>query len=170
MAFPGIETFVQDVRYAGRVIRRAPGLSLVVIAIVAITIAASTALYTLADACIMHAIRYPVTDRWVAVRARKPEQRTFQNFSSVPELMDVERLTDVFENVGAIIGTGFTLRDGEVPEPVAGTRTTAAVIPMLGVPPLVGRTFTEQEDRPGAPPVVVISSEFWTRHFDRDRG
>src|SRR5579859_7897543 len=167
-AFPAAETFLQDVRYAGRMIRRAPGISLVVIAIVAIAISASTALYSLADACIIHAIRYPAADRWVAVRARKAEQRTFQNFSSVPELMDVERLTDVFEHVGAIIGTGFTLRDGDVPEPVAGTRTTAAVIPMLGVPPLLGRTFTEAEDRPGGPAVVVLSSEFWARHFNRD--
>src|SRR5207302_9790683 len=107
-------------------IRRAPGLSSVIIAIVAITIAASTALYTLADACVFHAVRYPTVDRWVAVRARKAEQRTFQNFSSVPELMDVERLTDVFERVGAIIGTGFTTSDGEFPEHIGGTRVTAS--------------------------------------------
>jgi putative ABC transport system permease protein len=168
-SFPAIESVLQDVRYAGRMIRRAPGLSFVLIAIVAIAIAASTALYTLADACIIHAIRYPAADRWVEVRARKAEQRTFQNFSSVPELMDVERLTDVFEHVGAIIGTGFTLRDGAYPEFVDGTSVTAGVIPMLGVAPLLGRTFTEAEDRPGAPEVVVLSEEFWARHFDRDR-
>ena len=167
--FAGLESLLQDVRYAGRMMRRAPGLSAVVIAIVAVAIAASTALYTLADACIIHAIRYPTVDRWVAVRARKTEQRTFQNFSSVPELMDVERLTDVFEHVGAIIGTGFTLRDGEFPEPIGGTSITAGVIPMLGVPPIIGRSFSEAEDRPGGPAVVVLSHELWMRKFDGDR-
>ena len=169
-SFPRLETFLQDVRYAARMIRRAPGLSLVVIGIVAITIAASTALYTLADACIMHAIRYPVTDRWVAIRARKPEQRTFQNFSSVPELMDLERLTDVFETVGAIIGSGFTTSDGEFPEHVDGTRVTASGINLTGVPPLFGRTFTEAEDQPGGPAVVVLSYELWQRKYNGDRG
>src|SRR5262249_40367736 len=137
--------------------------------IVAITIAASTALYTLADACILHAIPYPAADRWVIVRARKVEQRTFQTFSSVPELIDVERLTDVFEHVGAVIGTGFTLRDGEFPEHVNGARVTADVIPMLGVAPLLGRTFTETDDRPGASAAIVLSDEIWAGHFDRDR-
>src|SRR5690242_14389074 len=168
--FPRIETFVQDVRYAGRMIRRAPGLSIVIIAIVAIGIAASTALYTLADTCIMRAIRYPVADRWVVVRARKPEQRTFQNFSSVPELMDVDRLTDVFESVGAIIGTGFTTSDGDFPEHVDGTRVTASGISMTGVAPFVGRTFMPGEDRPGGPAVVVLSYELWQRKYNGDRG
>ena len=166
--FPRVDSFLQDVRYAGRMIRGAPGFSFVVIAIVAIAIASGTALYTLADACIFHAIRYPAVDRWVAVRARKPESRTFQNFASVPELMDVERLAGVFEHVGAIIGTSFTLSDGEFPEHVDATRVTAGVIPMLGVAPLLGRTFTEAEDRPGAPRVVVLSDELWARKYERD--
>ena len=167
-AFAWLASVLQDVRYAARMIRRAPGLSFTVIAIVSIAIAASTALYSLADACIFHAIRYPVVDRWVAVRARNAEQRTFQNFSSVPELADVERLTDTFEYVGAIIGTGFTLTDGDFPEQVGATRVTASGIRMIGVPPLIGRTFTDAEDRPGGPPVVVLSYEFWTRKYDRD--
>jgi putative ABC transport system permease protein len=169
-AFPRVESVAQDVRYAARMIRRAPGLSFTIIAIVAIGIAASTALYTLADTCVFHAIRYPVTDRWFAVRARKPEQRTFQNFSSVPELMDVERLADVFESVGAIIGTGFTTSDGEFPEHIDGTRVTASGMTMTGVPPLLGRTFTEAEDRPGGPAVVVLSDELWQRKYGADQG
>jgi len=167
--FPRIDTVLQDVRYAGRMIRRAPGLSLVVMTIVAVTIAASTALYSLADACILHAIRYPVTARWVAVRARKPEQRTFQNFSSVPELMDVERLTDVFQSVGAIIGTGFTTSQGDFPEHIDGTRVTASGIAMTEVAPLLGRIFTADEDRPGGPAVVVLSYELWQRKYNGDR-
>ena len=168
-SFARLESLLQDIRYAGRMMRRAPGLSAVVIAIVAVAIAASTALYTLADACIIHAIRYPAVDRWVVVRARQTEQRTFQNFSSVPELMDVERLTDVFEHVGAILGTGFTLRDGEFPEHIDAASVTAGVIPMLGVAPLIGRSFTEAEDRPGGPDAVMLSYEFWMRKFDGDR-
>lgn len=168
--FAWIDSIRQDVRYTRRMIRRAPGVSLTVIAIVAIAIAASTALYSLADACVLHAIRYPVVDRWVVVRAHNPGQRTYRDFLSVPELEDVEGLTDVFEHVGAIVGTGFTTSDGEFPEHVDGTRVTANGLRMTGVPPLLGRTFTDAEDRPGAPGVVVLSYEFWMRKYDGDRG
>ena len=168
-AFVWFDALRQDVRYAARMIRRAPGVSLTVIAIVAIAIAASTALYSLADACVLHAIRYPVVDRWVVVRAHSPEQRTYQTFASVPELEDIERLTDVFEQVGAIVGTGFTTSDGEFPEHVDGARVTANGLRMTGVPPFLGRTFTDAEDRPGAPAVVVLSYEFWTSKYEGDR-
>jgi putative ABC transport system permease protein len=168
--FAWLDSLAQDVRYGARMVFRAPGVSLSVIAIVAIAIAASTALYSLADACVSHAIRYPVVDRWVAIRSHNVDQRTYQNFSSVPELEDIERLTGVFEQVGAIIGTGFTMSDGEFPEHVDGTRVTASGIRMTGVPPLIGRTFTDAEDRPGGPDVVVLSDELWSRKYDRDPG
>src|SRR5262249_22234580 len=151
-------------------IRRAPGIPLTVIAIVAIAIAAGTTLYSLMDACVLHNNTYPVVDRWVVVRARNPEQRTFSNFGSVPEIEDVARLTEVFEDVGAIIGWGFTTRDGEFPEPIDATRVTANGIRMTGVAPLVGRTFTDEEDRPGGPLVTVLSHELWKRKFNEDRG
>src|SRR5262249_50195430 len=54
------------------------------------------------------------------------------------------------------------------PERVAGMATTASLADVLRVPPAIGRWYTEQEDQPGGPKVVVLSYGFWTRHFDRD--
>jgi putative ABC transport system permease protein len=167
--FGAADSIVKDLRYAARMIRRAPGISLVVVSIVAIGIAASTALYSLVDACVLHNNTYPVVDRWVIVHARSADQRTFSNFSSVPEIEDVSRLTDVFEAVGAIIGSGFTTTNGEFPEHVDATRVTANGIRMTGVPPLLGRSFTDEEDRPGGPAVAVLSYEFWKRQYSEDR-
>jgi hypothetical protein len=78
--FAWLDSLAQDVSYGGRMVFRAPGVSLSVIAIVAIAIAASTALYSLADACVIHAIRYPVVDRWVAIRSHHVDQRTCSEF------------------------------------------------------------------------------------------
>jgi putative ABC transport system permease protein len=169
-SFAAIDTILQDVRYAARMVRRAPGMPLTVITVVAIAIAAGTALYSLMDACVLHNNTYPVVDRWVVVRAQNREQRAFSNFASVPEIADVARLTDVFEDVGAVIGTGFTTTDGEFPEHVDATWVTANGIRMTGVAPLLGRSFTDDEDRPGGPTVAVLSYELWKRKFAEDRG
>ncbi|HZW74259.1 MAG TPA: ABC transporter permease, partial [Caldimonas sp.] len=107
-------------------------------------------------------------DRWVAIRARLADRKTTITFFSVPELVDVTRASDVFESVGAISGTDFTLTEGEFPERVLGTRISAEMMPMIGVPPLMGRVFRPDDDRPGAGPVVVVSYPFWRERLNGD--
>ena len=163
-----IQDFVQDVRYGLRMIARAPVLSLVIILILAVGIGSGTAIYSLIDACLLHSKTYPVVDRWDVVHAYSPGQKMFINYLSVPEFLEVSRLTDVFEAVGAIHGDSFNLTGGEYPEQVLGTHVSANAITMTKVAPILGRTFTEAEDRPGGPPVVVLSYELWKRRYAGD--
>ncbi|HYL67844.1 MAG TPA: ABC transporter permease, partial [Candidatus Limnocylindria bacterium] len=163
-----IQDFVQDVRYGLRMIARAPVLSLVIVVILAIGIGSGTAVYSLIDACLLHSNTYPVVDRWDVVHAYSPKQKMFINYLSVPEIFEVKRLTDIFEAVGAVHGDSFNLTGGEYPERILGTHVTANAISMTRVMPILGRSFTQEEDRPGAPPVVVISAELWQRRFASD--
>ena len=162
-----IQEFVQDLRYGLRLITRTPVLSAVIVTILAIGIGSATSVYSLIDACLIYS-KYPVTDRWDVVHAYSPRQKMFVNYLSVPEVLDVKRLTDVFEAVGAIRGDSFNLTRGDYPARILGTRVTANGISMTQVAPILGRSFTEQEDRPGGPPVVVLSAELWKRSFASD--
>lgn len=167
---PFVETLLQDARLGIRLIIKNAGLSAVIVAILAVGIGCGTALYSLIDACVIHTIehRYPVGDRWEIVRAYLPGQRRFVNLLSAAEIGGISKLEDLFETVGAIHGDGFNLSYGEYPERIAGTRVTASAITMIGISPLLGRTFREDEDRPGAPPTALLSYELWKRKFSCD--
>jgi putative ABC transport system permease protein len=163
-----IQDLIQDARYGLRMIARAPVLSVVIVAILAVGIGAGTAIYSLIDACLLHSNTYPVVDRWEVVHAYSPQQKMFINYLSVPEILEVKRLDDVFEAVGAIRGDSFNLTGGEYPERILATRVSANGISMTRVAPILGRSFTDAEGRPGGAPVVVISSELWQRRFASD--
>jgi predicted permease len=166
---PFLETLWQDLRFAARLLRKDAALALVIIAILAIGIGAGTSIYSLIDACLVRSITYPVVDRWVAVHAYLPGQKSFVNYMSTPEMLEVKQLHELFEDVGSIHGDGFTLTEGQYPERVAGTWVSANAITMTHVAPILGRVFREDEDRPGGPRVVVLSYELWQRRFAGDR-
>jgi putative ABC transport system permease protein len=162
---PFLETLWQDVRFGMRLMTKNAVLSTVIVAILAVGIGAGTALYSLIYACLVHSIPYPVADRWAIVRAYLPHQKTFVNFLSVPEILEVQQLHEFFEDVGAVHGDSFTLTRGEYPERILGTRITANAITMTQVQPILGRTFRADEDRPGGPRVALLRYELWQRRF-----
>jgi predicted permease len=166
--FRWLDDLARDARFGARMLWRDRSLAAVIVLILAVGIGSATAIYSLVDACLLHSNTYPVVDRWVVVRARVPEARQFVNYFSIPELNDVAALSDVFDDVGAIGGSSFTLSEGDFPERVLGTRVSANVIPDTGVEPMLGRTFRPDEDRPGGPLVVVLSYELWTHRFGGD--
>jgi hypothetical protein len=95
-----IQDFAQDLRYGLRIVARTPVLSIIIVTILAIGIGSATAVYSLIDACLLHSKTYPVVDRWDVVHAYSPRQKMFVNYLSVPEILEVKRLTDIFEAVG----------------------------------------------------------------------
>jgi putative ABC transport system permease protein len=168
-SLPLLETLLQDIRFGVRLMAKNAALSTVIVAILAVGIGAGTSLYSLIDACLVRSIPYPVADRWGIVRAYLPHQKTFVNFLSIPEIREVKQLHEVFEDVGAVHGDSFTLTRGEYPERILGTRVTANAIPMTQVQPILGRTFRDEEDRPGGTRVAMLRYELWQRRFAGDR-
>ena len=162
-------SLLSEIRLAARSLGRSPGLSLVVLLVMTIGVGAATALFSLVEACLWKSMTYPVVDRWDAVRGRLPASNANVFLFSTAELSDFARLTEVFEHVGAVNSIPVALTDGEFPERIGCARLTANVIPMLGIPPALGRAFRADEDTPGAPPVAVLSYELWQSRYSGSR-
>src|ERR1700730_7784977 len=160
-----MSSLLQDLHRAGRSLFRSRGLSALVVLILAVGIGASTALFSLVEACLWKSNTYPVVDRWDVIRGRVPGQNANRFLFSVPELSDFRGLTDVFEDVGALRWVNAALSDGDFPERVGCARVTVNMIPMTGVAPVLGRLFRPDEDAPGGSSVAILSYELWQRHY-----
>jgi putative ABC transport system permease protein len=160
----------QDLRYAIRALRRNPIFTTVATTTLALAIGANTAIFSVVRGAILEAWPYADADRIVTLRRSFPrlQQTRFVPFS-VPEVLDVQSRTDVFERTLAGDSRNVNLTEGGRPERVHGGALTASVFGMLGVEPQLGRVFTEKEDVPGGPRVVVLSDRLWRARYAGDR-
>jgi putative ABC transport system permease protein len=163
-----VDKLLQDVRYGFRVLRKAPGLSAVIVLIVAIGVGAACTIFSIVESSLLWS-ENPNVDRWVMLRAFFPRQnmRVF-SFTS-REYFDVRGLTDVFERVGAVHGINATLFVDDAPQLIEETFLTADMIPMTATAPLLGRVFSGDDDTPGAPKTTVLTYELWQHYFGGDR-
>jgi putative ABC transport system permease protein len=165
--FSWLDDLVRDLFFGLRMMWRHRAIAAIVMVVMTVGIGSSTAMFSLVDACLLRSIIsqdgrpfHNVDDRWSVIQARLADG-SISNYFSVAEFADVARLTDVFEETGAVAGTTFALSEGDFPEQVHGTYVTANVLSMLHVPPVVGRLFRADEDRAGGPDVAVISYRLW---------
>lgn len=157
----------QDLRYAGRALRRSPGFTLVASLTLALGIGANTAIFSVINGVLLRPLPYDEPNRLV---------RVFTSFSSSPryavsqpEFMDYKGLTHVFENAAAFAGTSLTLTGDAEPERLRGIAATRDLFPVLGVTPLYGRNFDELEGRPGVETVIILTYDLWQNRFGADR-
>lgn len=156
--------FLADVRHSFRLLRRAPGFALAVIVILALGIGANSALFTALDQTVIRPLPYAHPDRLVMLwedfsAFGVPRQRV-----SPGTFMDWKKRTKAFDEIAAYGGRVFNLSGGGPPEEVFAQGVTANLLPMLGVPPLLGRTFAPEEDTPDNR-TVVLSYRLWKRRF-----
>jgi len=164
-----LETVWQDVRYGLRQMRKNRGFSLMAVLIIAIGVGASTTLFSVTDTVLRKGIGvYPNNERWAVIWAFFPRQNQRVYNFTVPEYEELRKQTQIFEKTGILVGFNGTLMVDNAPELTPSTRISADVIPMTGVRPLLGRSFTPEEDRPGGPPVAILSYELWQRRFGGD--
>src|SRR5215472_12637809 len=164
-----MNAMLADVRHSLRLLHRAPGFALAVILILALGIGANSALFTALDQTVIRPLPYAHPDRLVILwedfsAFGVPRQRV-----SPATFMDWKKRTQAFDEIAAYGGRVFNLSGGGPPEEVFGHGVTANLLPMLGVPPMLGRTFTPDEDTPGSR-VVVLSYRLWKRRFAGDPG
>jgi predicted permease len=159
-----------DVRYAARLLRRAPGFTGTVVTVLALGIGANSAIFTALDRTVIRPLPYAEPDRLAAL---------WEDFSSVgapktrvspATFLDWQKRTAAFESLAAYAGPrNMDLAGGDRPEEVLGESVTANLFPLLGVAPMLGRTFDAGEERPDAG-AVVLSYRLWQRRFGGDRG
>jgi len=164
-----LETAAQDLRFAGRLLRKGPGFAALVVAIVGIGIGAAATLFSIVEANLIRRDP-PTADRLFVVRPFYPVQN-LQGFKlSTPEYFELRSVAGVFERIGAISGFYGILMADNYPERIDNcTRVTAEILPMAGIGPLFGRLFRPEDDRPGAPGTAVLTYELWQRRFHGER-
>jgi len=157
----------QDIRYALRSLRRAPGFTFVALLTLALGIGGTTAIFSLVDGVVLRPLPYPSPDRIhriVNVTAQD------QNAAfAAADYLDVKRDTTAFASVAGFREDIIDLTGRGEPLRVPGVQTTPAFFDVLQAPPLVGRVYHEATDKPGTP-VAVIGERLWRQQFGGDAG
>lgn len=167
----GLEQLWQDLRFAFRVLMKHPGFTIVATATLALGIGANTAIFSVVNAVLLRPLPYPHADRILVVAEADKNNPQTDTFSmSLPDYQDCRRDSTVFEHLALTRVESATLSDvaGRNPEQISSALVSANFFPVIGLPPKLGRTFTEEEDRVGGPQLAVISERLWNRAFQRD--
>ena len=158
----------QDIRYALRQLRKSPGFTLTAILTLAFGIGATTAIFSIVEGVLLRPLPFADPDKLVSL-GDTVEGSLWGGDLLVtgPEIPAYERGTHGFSDLGAYWQDGFELSGAGDPAKISGSRLTASVFPTLGVQPLMGRTFTQQEDE-GRQQVVVIGYQMWHSRLHGD--
>lgn len=160
-----MNAFLYDLRYATRTLLKDPGFSLLAVLILAVGIGANVAMFSVTDAVLIRSLPYPEPERLVLGRTVYGENLAW-NVSS-PDYYDYRDLNQGLESLATIgsFSSPATITGGEEPERVPGTWASVNFFPTLGVQPILGRQFTNDEAELSAPDVVLISYSYWQRRF-----
>src|SRR5262245_24274765 len=145
-----MDSLVSDVRYGLRLLRKSPGFAFVTILTLALGIGANTAIYSVVDAVLVRPLPYSDPDRLVMVWEDASDISFPRNTPAPGNYASWKELNRVFTDVAATRGASAILTLDGPPEQILGRRVTANFFSVLGVKPILGRTFTEDEDRSGA--------------------
>lgn len=160
-----------DLRYAIRSLRKAPGFTVVVILTLALGVGATTAIFSVVNAVLLRSLPYPNPDRLVqATWLWRAGSTDAIDALTATEYVFWKEHNQTFESAGAFrrAGAGFNLVAQGEPAYVRGQFVSADLFPVLGVGPMLGRGFLPDEDRPGGPPVAIVSYGLWRQRFGGD--
>src|SRR6266508_338746 len=153
----------QDLRYGMRMLLKQPGFTLVAVAVLAISIGANTAIFSAINALLLRPLPVKDIDRLISTFALR---EGFDPFAcSFLEYAAYRDRIHVFASSGVATQRSFNLTGQGEPERIRGATVMADYLTTLGVKPVLGRAFSADDDRPGGPPVALISYKFWQKHF-----
>ena len=159
----------QDFRYALRALLKHRGFTAVAILTLAIALGANTAIFSVVHAILLRPLPFEAPERLVELDGYSRIDGGNYDVYSYPNYADVRKQSKTLD-VAAFSRSGAFLMEGPEPELMWGIDASASLFKITGVKPIVGRTFTEAEDRNGGAPVMLISYELWKRKFAGDRG
>jgi putative ABC transport system permease protein len=163
---------LQDLRYAMRQLRKAPGFAAVAVITLALGIGANTAIFSVVNGVLLQSLPFKDADRLVRIW-HVPPAKSFpgmKTFSvSAANYLDWQKQNDVFEKMAIYSYHGFTLTGGDKAEQLDGTAVSADFFSTLGVQPEIGRALSPDEDQLGRANVVVLSHRLWQEHFGSNR-
>ena len=160
---------LQDIRYAARVMFKTRGITAVALVTLALGIGANTAIFTVINAILLRPLPYPGADRlvivWQDLRARGGPAT---EWSGPSQQFDWKAERDVFESLTSVRGWSASLAGGDLPESLLGEQVTFDYFDVTDTRPAHGRPFSQADDVPNAPRVVILSDGLWKRRFGGD--
>jgi putative ABC transport system permease protein len=163
---------LQDIRFAFRMLLKRPGFTLIVILTLALGIGANTTIFSAIDAVLLNPLPYKDSERlmvvWETNRQLGPEMWD-RNEVAIGNFLDWRSRNQVFDQLGALFYTDMNLTGIGAPERIKSCVVTSNLFQVLGVQPMLGRSFLPEEEVPGNPHSVILSHELWQRlGSDRD--
>ncbi len=163
-----IDDLRRDLSHAARQLYRSPGFSVVAVLTLALGIGASTAVFSVLDGVLLRPAPVPEAERLVVVWETDRRSGTSREPGAWPDFLDLSRETRTLEAVAALRGAVVNLTGRAEPVRLAGVGVTSGYFDMLGVGPIVGRTFRPEEAVAGGPRVAVMSETLWRTRFQAD--
>jgi putative ABC transport system permease protein len=161
-------TLAQNFRFAFRRLKNNPGFTIVAVLTLALGIGANSAMFSIVNAVLLRPLPYRDPQRLMLLAEHWPQ---FPRLSlSYLNYKDWRDQSHSFEAVGAVRNNVMTMTGGAEAERLPSQNVTANLFHLLGVKPELGRTFSDAEDKPGAPPVALISHSLWERQFSSSPG
>ena len=156
-------SFAHDIRHAARTLRRNPGFLAVVVLTLGFGIGINTATFSIVNAVLIRPLGYQEPDRLVTIHEVLPGFADRAPFSP-PDLIDLETMQQSFTSVGSFLNIDFELSGRGEPMRIDGAKVSATLFPTLGAAPLLGRSFSAAEDRPGND-VAILSWGLWQSRY-----
>jgi putative ABC transport system permease protein len=163
-----MELLLQDLRYGMRMLLKTPGFTMIAVITLALGIGANTAIFSVVNAVLLRPLPYPESERLVWLSERSPKYPTMS--ISPANFIDWRAQQTVFERIGVFNRGSYNLTGRGEPLQLTGVNISADALSALRAQAVVGRLFNNEEDKPGAPPLVVLSHALWRDRFGSDPG
>ncbi|MGI8890346.1 MAG: ABC transporter permease [Chthoniobacterales bacterium] len=161
---------INDLRFALRQLVKTPGFTLIAVVTLALGIGANSAIFSVIDTVLLRSLPFPQADRLTMIWAKAPqhpgEDRAVHSY---PDYLDLRTQNHAFAAMAAYTGASAIWGTGENSEDVPGLAVTSDIFEVLGTPPLLGRGFSRDDEKPEAARVVVLGYSFWQRRFAGDQ-
>ncbi|MFZ0636982.1 MAG: ABC transporter permease [Candidatus Acidiferrales bacterium] len=159
---------IQDLKYALRMLRKNPGFTIVAVLTLALGIGANTAIFSVVNGLLLHPAGIPHPERLVAIRVRYEKLNLKSIVVSATDFADVRNSRDVFAAAAAEQNGSLNFTSGDTPERLRTSKVSAQWFDVFESRPILGRTFTNDEDQPHADHEVVLSNSAWKSFFGAD--
>ena len=157
--WPLVESICADIKFALRQLRKSPGFAVTAILTLALGIGGMTAVFSVVESVLLRPLPFLDPGRLIVLHERITHDPHQFNVTA-PDILTFQRETKTFSGIGGYISANYLMTGAGAPLQAQAERVTASLFPVLGVDPLLGRTFTQQEDDNSAP-VTVLSYALW---------
>ena len=151
--------------FAFRSLAKSPVFTFVAIFALALGIGANSAIFSMIETIFLRPLPYADADRVVQLQSLLPDRGLAQAPVSWPRLLAVRERQQVFSDLSVSTPNAFIVTGAGDPEQLQGLIVSQNYFPLLGIQPMLGRNFLPEEDKPGGPPVVLLSYGYWQKHF-----